>query len=124
MQTQNNYLFFYLRPDRDDHVEIIEENIEQGKEHNFKKKPAGPGVDEVVVIEASYDLFSLLHYPGKANFLSCYIHRNTNTNTDTNSNNNTDTKSNNIYLYQNTSTDKLPISMRKLGMLWNHDVIF
>jgi len=56
----------HTRPDRDDHVEINEENIEPGKQNNFRKKVKGKGKDEVAFMDSTYDMYSLLHYPGTA----------------------------------------------------------
>ncbi|EDW64333.1 seminal metalloprotease 1 [Drosophila virilis] len=48
--------------DRDDYVKIVEENITEGKEHNFKKYEA----DRVENFDAPYDYGSILHYSSKA----------------------------------------------------------
>lgn len=48
--------------DRDDFVNVLEENIQEGKEHNFRKytekQVTGFGID--------YDYGSILHYSGQA----------------------------------------------------------
>eukprot|EP00091_Calanus_sinicus_P008840 TRINITY_DN21071_c0_g1_i1.p1 TRINITY_DN21071_c0_g1~~TRINITY_DN21071_c0_g1_i1.p1 ORF type:complete len:256 (-),score=58.08 TRINITY_DN21071_c0_g1_i1:170-889(-) len=54
------------RPDRDENVEIIHANIEPNQAHNFKKRDKGPGKNQVVHMDASYDMYSLLHYPSTA----------------------------------------------------------
>jgi len=56
----------HTRPDRDDHVVINPDNIQPGKEHNFVKRSRGQGSEDVAGVEGSYDLYSLLHYPGTA----------------------------------------------------------
>lgn len=54
------------RPDRDNHVEIVLKNIEIGKAHNFEKREKGSGANQVEILDASYDMYSLLHYPSSA----------------------------------------------------------
>ena len=51
------------RPDRDDYVTIIEDNIEPGKEHNFKKYKEKSVNSRGFV----YDYHSIMHY-GKTSF--------------------------------------------------------
>ena len=60
-----------FRPDRDENVEILLENVESNQEHNFKKREKGTGPNQVVHMAASYDMYSydiysLLHYPSTA----------------------------------------------------------
>jgi hypothetical protein len=52
-----------FRPDRDKNVEILFDNIEPDKVQNFKKRENGSGPNQV---DASYDMYSLLHYPSTA----------------------------------------------------------
>lgn len=51
----------HQRPDRDEHVNIVTENIETGKESNFNKKSA----DDVITL-GDYDFLSIMHYGGYA----------------------------------------------------------
>lgn len=46
----------HQRPDRDQFVQILEGNIEEGKEHNFEIRPTG-------VTLGPYDYGSIMHYP-------------------------------------------------------------
>uniref|UniRef100_A0A8C4WNS8 Metalloendopeptidase n=1 Tax=Gopherus evgoodei TaxID=1825980 RepID=A0A8C4WNS8_9SAUR len=48
----------HTRPDRDQHVTIIRENIQQGQEYNFLKMEAG----EVNSLGETYDFDSIMHY--------------------------------------------------------------
>uniref|UniRef100_A0A4W3GLI9 Metalloendopeptidase n=1 Tax=Callorhinchus milii TaxID=7868 RepID=A0A4W3GLI9_CALMI len=48
----------HTRPDRDDHVTIIRENIQPGQEYNFLKMEPG----EVNSLGESYDFDSIMHY--------------------------------------------------------------
>jgi tolkin protein len=48
----------HTRPDRDDHVVIIRENIMTGQEYNFNKLTA----DEVNSLAEHYDFDSIMHY--------------------------------------------------------------
>ncbi|XP_039203387.1 tolloid-like protein 1 isoform X4 [Crotalus tigris] len=48
----------HTRPDRDDHVAIIRENIQPGQEYNFLKMEPG----EVNSLGESYDFDSIMHY--------------------------------------------------------------
>lgn len=48
----------HTRPDRDDHVVIIRENIMIGQEYNFNKLTA----DEVNSLGENYDFDSIMHY--------------------------------------------------------------
>ncbi|XP_063314268.1 tolloid-like protein 1 isoform X2 [Pelobates fuscus] len=48
----------HTRPDRDDHVAIIRENIQPGQEYNFLKMEPG----EVNSLGESYDFESIMHY--------------------------------------------------------------
>lgn len=50
------------RPDRDDYVTIHEENIKDGKSHNFDKKEDSKVTDRGV----AYDYSSIMHYGAKA----------------------------------------------------------
>jgi len=50
------------RPDRDDHVEVHDENIETGKERNFRKMLAS----QVDSMRSPYDFGSIMHYKAKA----------------------------------------------------------
>ncbi|KAH8377961.1 hypothetical protein KR093_008124 [Drosophila rubida] len=49
-------------PNRDEFVTIVEENITEGKEHNFKKYDE----EEVGDFDVPYDYSSILHYSSKA----------------------------------------------------------
>ncbi|KAK6326643.1 hypothetical protein J4Q44_G00022880 [Coregonus suidteri] len=51
------------RYDRDDHVTIVWENIEEGKEHNFEKRSAS----QTSTLGTPYDYTSVMHY-GKDDF--------------------------------------------------------
>lgn len=55
-----------FRPDRDKNVEILFDNIEPDKAQNFKRRENGSGPNQVVHMDASYDMYSLLHYPSTA----------------------------------------------------------
>ncbi|XP_078488420.1 uncharacterized protein LOC100176732 isoform X1 [Ciona intestinalis] len=48
------------RPDRDDHIRIIEENIIAGKQHNFNKR------NSINSLGSNYDIQSIMHYGGFA----------------------------------------------------------
>ncbi|KAJ7305195.1 hypothetical protein JRQ81_011103 [Phrynocephalus forsythii] len=48
----------HTRPDRDDHVSIIRENIQPGQEYNFLKMEP----DEVQTLGEMYDFDSIMHY--------------------------------------------------------------
>ncbi|RMC11162.1 hypothetical protein DUI87_12075 [Hirundo rustica rustica] len=48
----------HTQPDRDQHVTIIRENIQQGQEYNFLKMEAG----EVNSLGETYDFDSIMHY--------------------------------------------------------------
>ncbi|XP_053307274.1 tolloid-like protein 2 [Spea bombifrons] len=48
----------HTRPDRDEHVSIIRENIQQGQEYNFLKMEPG----EVNSLGETYDFDSIMHY--------------------------------------------------------------
>ncbi|KAG8435188.1 hypothetical protein GDO86_013215 [Hymenochirus boettgeri] len=48
----------HTRPDRDDHVSIIRENIQPGQEYNFLKMEPG----EVNSLGETYDFDSIMHY--------------------------------------------------------------
>ncbi|XP_052747552.1 zinc metalloproteinase nas-4 [Bicyclus anynana] len=56
--------FYHMQStyDRDEFVKIVWENIEPGKEHNFKKYT----VNTVTDFGVSYDYGSVMHYPEKA----------------------------------------------------------
>jgi len=49
------------RPDRDDHVTIIWNNIRNGKEHNFRKVHIGQAN-----MVGPYEICSVMHYSGNA----------------------------------------------------------
>ncbi|XP_031568762.1 low choriolytic enzyme-like [Actinia tenebrosa] len=51
------------RPDRNHHVEVMWENIEEGKEHNFNKYKR----NSIDVLNTNYDFNSIMHY-GKYGF--------------------------------------------------------
>ncbi|EDO44551.1 predicted protein, partial [Nematostella vectensis] len=51
------------RPDRDQHVEVMWENIEQGQEHEFAKY----GHDMIDTLGVAYDYESVMHY-GRQSF--------------------------------------------------------
>lgn len=48
----------HTRPDRDEHVTIVRENIQQGQEYNFLKMEPG----EVNSLGETYDFDSIMHY--------------------------------------------------------------
>nr|VZI27763.1 unnamed protein product [Spirometra erinaceieuropaei] len=48
----------HTRPDRDDHVEILLENVVEGQDFNFKKMDSG----EVNSLREPYDYSSVMHY--------------------------------------------------------------
>ncbi|VDD74489.1 unnamed protein product [Mesocestoides corti] len=48
----------HTRPDRDDHVEILLENVVEGQDFNFKKMDSG----EVNSLREPYDYSSIMHY--------------------------------------------------------------
>ncbi|XP_069800553.1 bone morphogenetic protein 1 [Dendropsophus ebraccatus] len=48
----------HTRPDRDDHVTIIRDNIQPGQEYNFLKMEP----EEVNYLEETYDFDSIMHY--------------------------------------------------------------
>ncbi|CAJ0944023.1 unnamed protein product [Ranitomeya imitator] len=48
----------HTRPDRDDHVSIVRENIQPGQEYNFLKMEP----EEVNYLDETYDFDSIMHY--------------------------------------------------------------
>lgn len=56
----------HTRPDRDNFISINEENIEEGREGNFRKRVLGYSDfferDSVNTRNSPYDVLSLLHY--------------------------------------------------------------
>merc|ERR1712142_1036201 len=48
----------HTRPDRDSHIEILYENIQEGQEYNFEKMDAS----EINSLGEKYDYYSIMHY--------------------------------------------------------------
>lgn len=55
------FIHEHKRPDRDDYVTILSENIQSGKEHNFKKE----SIDVIDTYNLPYDYTSIMHYHEK-----------------------------------------------------------
>jgi hypothetical protein len=50
------------RPDRDQYVKVLVENIQPGKEHNFNKY----NISQIDFLDEPYDIESLMHYSDKS----------------------------------------------------------
>jgi len=48
----------HTRPDRDNHIQIIYQNIQEGQEYNFNKM----GYSEIDSLGEKYDFYSIMHY--------------------------------------------------------------